>query len=43
MDIRPRATRADANFYAAGAVPAERRGEWLDLLLPPEAMYVVVE
>jgi len=38
-----RATLVDPNFYAAGAVPVERKGGGLVVKLPPNAMYVVVQ
>ena len=38
-----KATLADPNFYPAGDVPVKRRGESLEIKLPPNAMYIVLE
>ena len=41
--VLSKATLADSNHYAAGAVPVERQGGKLLVKLPPNALYVVLE
>ena len=38
-----KATQCDANFYAKEDIPVKRRGDTLEIKLPPDALYIVLE